>query len=136
MTAPILAAILLTALPSLLDAQPRKDPFLILPKMPERRLIRKVEPVYPQPAIRYRVQGTVRFTALIGKDGRVERLALISGHPLLAEAAVTAVKQWLFRPMRLEDVPMKVLTQLRVSFELDAHGKPRGVNVPPPEILL
>jgi protein TonB len=57
-------------------------------------LITKVAPVYPPLAKQARVQGTVRFNAVIGKDGTVQQLTLASGHPLLVKAAEEAVKQW------------------------------------------
>jgi protein TonB len=57
-------------------------------------LIHKVTPVYPPLAKQARVQGTVRFTATIGKDGHIMNLELVSGDPLLVEAAQPAVQQW------------------------------------------
>ena len=81
-------------------------------------LIEKVVPVYPPDAKAARVQGTVRFTATIGKDGRVEDLQLVSGHPLLAAAASDAVKQWVYKPTLLNGNPVEVVTQIDVNFTL------------------
>src|SRR5258708_16027639 len=81
-------------------------------------LIQKVDPVYPQLALQARVQGTIRFTAIIGKDGRVSNLQLISGHPLLVQAAQDAVRQWLYRPTLLNGEPVEVVTQINLPFTL------------------
>jgi periplasmic protein TonB len=83
-------------------------------------LIRKVMPVYPTLAKQARIQGTVRFQAVIGKDGRIQDLQLISGHPLLVGAAEEAVKQWLYRPTLLNGEPVEVITQIDVNFTLSS----------------
>ncbi len=81
-------------------------------------LIRKVTPQYPPLAKQARVQGTVRFQAIIGKDGTIQNLQLISGHPLLVPSATDAVKQWLYRPTLLNGEPVEVVTQIDVNFTL------------------
>jgi protein TonB len=92
--------------------------------MPEWKLIRKVEPEYPSAALQHRIQGIVRFSAVIGKDGRVERLRLIDGQPLLVRAARDAARQWIYRPTLLGNKPVRVVTIIEVHFQLDADGKP------------
>src|ERR1700693_3110485 len=74
--------------------------------------VRKVEAVYPPLAKQARIQGTVRFTAIIDKDGQVQDLQLISGHPLLVNSAREAVNQWEYRPMLLNGAPIEVITQV------------------------
>jgi protein TonB len=81
-------------------------------------LIRKVTPQYPPLAKQARVQGTVRFQAIIGKDGTIQNLQLITGHPLLVPAATEAVKQWLYKPTLLNGEPVEVVTQIDVNFTL------------------
>ena len=81
-------------------------------------LIRKVTPVYPPLAKQARIQGTVRFTAIIGKDGTIQNLQLVSGHPLLVAAAQEAVKQWVYKPTLLNGEPVEVVTQIDVNFTL------------------
>lgn len=81
-------------------------------------LIKKVIPVYPPLAKQARIQGTVRFTAIIGKDGTIQNLQLVSGHPLLVPAATQAVKQWVYRPTLLNNEPVEVITQIDVNFTL------------------
>jgi protein TonB len=82
------------------------------------KLLRQIEPVYPPLAKMARIQGTVRFTVIVGKDGAVQQLQLISGHPLLVPAAQEAVKQWVYQPTLLNGEPVEVLTQIDVSFTL------------------
>ena len=65
-----------------------------------------------------RIQGTVRFTAIIGKDGTIQNLQLVSGHPLLVPGATEAVKQWVYRPTLLNNDPVEVVTQIDVNFTL------------------
>ncbi len=81
-------------------------------------LIRQVKPQYPTLARQARIQGTVVLRAVIGKDGTVQDLRVVSGHPLLTKAAIDAVKQWLYRPYYLNDEPMAVDTQINVNFTL------------------
>jgi protein TonB len=81
-------------------------------------LIKKITPVYPALAKSARIQGTVRFTAIIGKDGTIQNLQLVSGHPMLVQSATEAVKQWVYRPTLLNDEPVEVITQIDVNFTL------------------
>ena len=81
-------------------------------------LIRKITPIYPPLAKQARIQGVVRFTAIIGKDGTIQNLQLVSGHPLLVEAARQAVTQWQYKPTLLNGEPVEVVTQIDVNFTL------------------
>ena len=81
-------------------------------------LITKVTPVYPPLAKQARIQGTVRFNAVIGKDGSIKELTLVSGHPLLVPSANEAVRQWVYRPTLLNGQPVEVMTQIDVNFAL------------------
>ncbi len=81
-------------------------------------LISKVTPVYPPLARQALVSGTVRFNVLIDKEGHIEQLTLISGHPLLVQAAHDAVAQWVYKPTLLNGQPVKVLTTIDVNFSL------------------
>ena len=82
-------------------------------------LITQVPPVYPPLARQARIQGTVRFNAVIGKDGHVQNLTLVSGHPLLVVAAQQAVQQWAYRPTLLNGQPTEVITTIDVNFALN-----------------
>ena len=98
------------------------------PKPPQRirvggsvqraRLIRQPKPQYPPLARQARIQGTVRFTAIIGKDGKIANLTLESGHPLLVPAATAAVSQWVYKPTMLNGEPVEVVTVIDVNFTL------------------
>jgi periplasmic protein TonB len=81
-------------------------------------LIRKVNPAYPPLARQARIQGTVILQALISKEGNIENLQLISGHPMLAPSAIEAVKQWKYKPYLLNGEPVEVETQVQVNFTL------------------
>ena len=81
-------------------------------------LIHLVKPQYPLLAKQARIQGTVVLQAVIGKDGNVQELRIVSGHPLLAAAALEAVKQWHYQPYYLNGVPVAVDTQINLNFTL------------------
>ena len=81
-------------------------------------LIRKVEAIYPPLAMQARVQGTVRYQVIIGKDGLPSNVQLVSGHPLLVLAATDAVKQYQYKPTLLNGQPVEVITQVDVNFSL------------------
>jgi len=81
-------------------------------------LIRKVSPNYPPLAKAARIQGVVILQAQISKTGDIENLQLISGHPMLAPAAIEAVKQWKYKPYLLNGEPVEVDTQVQVNFSL------------------
>ena len=84
----------------------------------EANLLKKIQPVYPPLAKSARVQGTVEFTATISKEGNIENLQLIRGHPLLVNAAKEAVLQWKYRPTMLNGSPVEVITDIIVNFTL------------------
>src|SRR5208337_563398 len=81
-------------------------------------LIKKVQPVYPPLARQARIQGNVLLQAEISTEGTIENLHLISGHPMLAPAAIEAVKQWRYKPYILNGEPVPVETQITVIFSL------------------
>jgi protein TonB len=81
-------------------------------------LVKRVQPAYPPLARQARIQGTVVLQAQISKAGDIENLQLISGHPMLAPAAIEAVKQWKYRPYLLNGEPVEVETQVQVNFTL------------------
>jgi len=107
---------------------PPPPPQEVRPKTPQRirvggqvqqaNLIRQPKPIYPPLAKQARIQGVVRFNAIIGKDGTIQNLQLMSGHPLLVPAAEEAVKQWLYKPTLLNGEPVEVATVIDVNFTL------------------
>src|SRR5271155_4753835 len=76
-------------------------------------LVRKVNPNYPPLARQARIQGTVVLQAQISKTGDIQNLQLISGHPMLAPAAIEAVKQWKYKPYLLNGEPVAVETTVQ-----------------------
>lgn len=97
---------------------------LRIPKIPEWKLMKAVNPEYPLAALRAHIQGTVCFDVIIGKDGHVERLRLINGHRMLVAAARQAIQQWVYRPTLEAGKPVRVRTTIRIPFQLDEFGRP------------
>jgi periplasmic protein TonB len=84
----------------------------------EGYLVHRVQPIYPPLAKAARIQGPVELRAIISKDGFIENLRVLGGHPMLVTAAVDAVKQWRYRPYVLNGEPVEVETQITVNFVL------------------
>ncbi|HLJ49756.1 MAG TPA: energy transducer TonB [Bryobacteraceae bacterium] len=84
----------------------------------EAKLIRKVMPVYPRLALQARIWGTVRLVGIIGKDGTIQNLQVVSGHPMLTQAALDAVRQWIYKPTLLSNEPVEVIAPIEVNFIL------------------
>ena len=84
----------------------------------EGLLVHKIQPAYPPLARQARIQGPVVIAALIGKDGTIQNLKVVSGHPMLTGAALDAVRQWKYRPYFLNGEPVEVDTQITVNFTL------------------
>lgn len=76
------------------------------------------EPVYPQLALRTRVTGTVVLAVTVDEYGDVEDVRVMNGHPLLSDAAVTAVRTWKFQPLEIDGEPTRVTATITVSFNL------------------
>ena len=81
-------------------------------------VLKRVSPDYPAQARQLRIEGTVQLEATISKDGNVTNLKVVSGHPILARAAVDAVKQWKYRPYLLNGSAVEIDTQIAVNFKL------------------
>lgn len=86
--------------------------------MMEGNLAYRVQPNYPVLAKQARIQGQVVLRAIISREGAIENLQVLSGHPMLAPAAVEAVRQWRYRPYVLNGEPVEVETQVTVNFVL------------------
>jgi protein TonB len=81
-------------------------------------VLHKVQPNYPPLARQARIQGSVVLQAEISKNGDIQNLRLISGHPMLGPAAIDAVKQWKYKPYILNGEPVEVETTITVNFTL------------------
>ncbi len=84
----------------------------------QTNLISQTRPAYPPLAKQARIQGLVRLNAIIAKDGTVANLTVIAGHPLLVEAALEAVRQWIYKTTLLNGEPVEVQTVIDVNFTL------------------
>ena len=87
-------------------------------RMMEGNVIYRVQPQYPPLARQARVQGIVVLRAVISREGKIENVKVISGHPLLVKSAMDAVQQWWYRPYYLNNEPVEVETQVTVNFTL------------------
>ena len=96
-------------------------PKRIVSQLNEGQLVNRVEPVYPQIAKISGIQGQVKLHAIIARDGRIQSLNLISGHPLLVHAAMEAVEQWRYRPYLLNGEAVEVETFITVNFKKEMH---------------
>jgi len=128
------AGVLATLLDSLAHAVPPQrvaapavvaQPAPAAPAAPRRisalqpaRLLHRVEPVYPLLARTARISGTVELMGVIAADGRIRELRLVRGHPLLAQAALDAVRQWIYEPTVLNGEAVEVAAPIKVEFIL------------------
>ena len=87
-------------------------------RIAEANLVYDVAPKYPPDAGRERIEGTVVLMAVIGKDGTVRDVRVESGLPVLAQAAIEAVKQWRYRPYLLNGEPVEIDSQITINFNL------------------
>jgi TonB family protein len=81
-------------------------------------LVRQVKPEYPAEAKANRIQGEVVLETYINKEGMIDQLVVISGHPLLTPAAIDAVKQWVYKPTLLNGQPIDAVSTVTVNFQL------------------
>ncbi len=96
----------------------KKQPYRVGGDAIAARAIYQPRPEYPALAKMARVQGTVVLQAIIGQDGTIQNLKVLSGHPLLSQAALDAVKTWRYQPTLLNSEPVDVLTEIDVTFTL------------------
>ncbi len=82
------------------------------------KIITRIIPAYPALARQTRISGTVKLIGVIAKDGTVQKLQVVSGHPFLVQAALAAVRQWVYRPTLLNGEPVEVIAPIEVIFTL------------------
>jgi periplasmic protein TonB len=104
--------------PLMPEAPPKPAHTFRTSSMLEGSLTRRVQPIYPPLARNARVQGPVVLFATVSAAGAIEKLRVLSGHPLLVGAAIEAVKQWRYRPYILNGEPIEVETEITVNFVL------------------
>jgi protein TonB len=94
-------------------------PLIVSSTILAAKIIKRVVPSYPLLAKQARVSGTVRLQATLSKDGRIENLRVIDGPPLLRQAALDAVRQWIYSPTILNGKPVEVEAPIEVNFTLN-----------------
>ncbi len=104
--------------PAVAAPKPPSAPIRVTSDLQMAKLLRKVIPVYPALARSARISGVVRLLGTIGEDGTIRNLQLVSGHPLLARAALEAVQQWIYKPTLLNGKPVEVIAPIEVNFTL------------------
>jgi protein TonB len=97
----------------------------------EKDLLQKVPPEYPAQALAAKIGGTVVFAALLGRDGSVKQVNAISGQPELIDAATLAVKQWKYKPWKLDGKGVEVETTISVKFDPEDPG---GAGIISPQL--
>ena len=98
--------------------QTAPQPLRVTSSLQAAKLVRKVSPVYPQVAIAGHVQGLVKFTAVISKEGTIANLQMMGGPSVFAKPAMDAVRQWVYQPTLLNGAPVEVVTEIDVNFTL------------------
>jgi protein TonB len=93
-------------------------PIRVTSEIQAAKILKRVLPTYPTIAKAARIQGTVRLVGTIAKDGTIQNLQVISGHPILAQAALDAVRQWVYKPTILNSQPVEVIAPIDVTFTL------------------
>jgi TonB family protein len=109
---------------------PLREPLKVGGNVQESKLIHKVEPIYPEAAKAARVTGVVILLVTINEDGRVWDINVTRGHPMLVDAAVTAVKQWQYSPTLLNGEPVPVMATVTVIFSLGGALQPEMQQAP------
>lgn len=104
--------------PPHIEKHPPSAPIRVSSDLQMAKLIRKIIPEYPPLARSARIAGVVRLIGIIAKDGTIQNLQLVSGHPLLARAAMDAVRQWVYKPTLLNGMPVEVIAPIEVNFTL------------------
>ncbi|HWZ31430.1 MAG TPA: energy transducer TonB [Bryobacteraceae bacterium] len=116
MQAKKLAAVIAAAAVTLAAA----ETLLRVDSIPESKIVHKAPPEYPPDARDARIEGVVKVGVIIARNGHVEEARLISGHPLLAPAALQAAKKWVFQPFERDGKPVRATATLEIPFALSA----------------
>lgn len=104
--------------PPLVSEPVNNQPITVTSDVQAAKLMRKVIPVYPRLAIAAHISGTVRLIGVVAKDGTVQHIRVVSGPALLVQAALDAVRQWVYRPTMLNNKPVEVIAPIDVNFTL------------------
>ena len=106
------------SLPPTTVAKPNSDLLDVPEDYADDQVVRRVHPTYPKQARLRKLHGMVVLQAIVNKQGKVDSLQLVSGDPLLAQAAADAVKQWRYKPYAHNGEPSDFQTRVTVDFKL------------------
>jgi TonB family protein len=90
---------------------------IVCPAMEHVKLVKMVRPAYPESAKQAHIEGVVLLMCLIGADGSVKKLDVVKGHELLVPAAIEAVSQWKYEPVKINGKAVEADTSVRIIFE-------------------
>ncbi|MFZ0806438.1 MAG: energy transducer TonB [Candidatus Sulfotelmatobacter sp.] len=127
-----ISSLLLVAFTALAAAQVKPQRIRVSAGVESGLLQSKVDPVCPPLARQARIQGIVILKINVSKTGDVDHVELVSGHPLLAPAAIEAVKQWKYKPFLLNGYPLEVEIQVQVNFTLADNPPAQSAAANPP----
>ena len=105
--------------------QRHKGPYRVGGKVRAPQLIEQVQPIYPALARQARIQGNVVIDSVIDPQGDVTQMKVVSGSPLLVQAAISALKQWRYQPTLLNGEPVAVDMFVTIHFEQEIRACPR-----------
>lgn len=109
-------------LPNLIDVSNTSIPILqtlaVSQGVSQGLVVKRIQPSYPDAALRLHLEGTVQLMATVAKNGNITAVKTLSGEPLLAQAATVAVKQWKYKPYLLDGQPVEIQTQVTINFKL------------------
>lgn len=105
---------------------------LRLKSIPDSKIVSRPVIDYPPDAAQLNVRGTVRINIIIGLDGHVESARLVSGHPLLAPAALQNARHWVFEPTLVDEKPVRVATEVQIAFPAEFGSHPIQRHAPEP----
>jgi len=98
---------------------PAKAPTRVASAVQEKKLTKRVAPVYPKEAFDSKLTGIISLEVIIGADGKVTQVRPVSkGDPLLVKAAEDAVKQWVYKPTLIDKMPVEVVTLVSINFKV------------------
>jgi TonB family protein len=118
------------ALDMSLEAQAPEEQIDVDLQVQRAKIIKQTTPEYPPLARQSRVEGTVRLEAIIDKNGKVQELKVLSGHPLLIQSSLNAVRTWQYAPTLLNGKRVKVLTEIDVVYSLNPDSQPTKSILP------
>jgi len=117
----ILVGVMFCALLPAAFAQARSNAIRVREDVMRAQREKRVDPVYPQAAVKAGIHGLVELQVRISQTGEVQRVELVSGDPVLTPSAIDAVKRWHYKPYLLNSTPIIVYTKVTLNYKLSAE---------------